>query len=196
MKKPTEMFRKNGPPQFDPIPLVRPTGDIVTHRSLSMHAQQLLISNTDVAFVFSCDHSVELQLAVVRAWLLELRREAKERGDEMTAPKRLFDLTNMAATVAPALLAHQLSSDRGWGPTRIGCYMFPSMPIDKSKTKARDLAERGARYVLSGYLTFATRSALEVTPVPSPPLSATADAAVAGGRPGSPHGDRAIADAD
>jgi hypothetical protein len=137
-----ERYATGSPPQFDPVRI--------------LHGERVrpVIRKSAVAVVLSLNHSIVAQLQ-----LAGLLLEKKGLLDNL-APLKLRRHSEMVQLAAPALVAYELHR-QGWGPTKIGVYLYPDLCRSKAKTKARDVVSRGKQYVEHGYLTFAVHHLLD-----------------------------------
>jgi hypothetical protein len=151
-----ERYWEGKAPEFEPVRIVSPAA--VTAESLhDLSRQTLLIRQSQVAVVLSRDQSITQQLRLVEQAL------GKSSQTSLRPAAKLRSLDEMRELAAPALLAYTIATRLGWGPTRIGLFLFPKRPRAAAKIKARDLVVRGRQYTERGYLTFAMQHLVETS---------------------------------
>ena len=153
-------FAEDFIPEFRPVRVVRPCDEKAADSTLSMRQNTVRFKPTQIAIVISLDQDIGIQLLLAEAAL----DRAKTRLDDRAKPMRnLRPFAVMVDLVVRALVAFELSV-QGWGPSKIGAVLFAEKKPSAAKTSARDLVQRGTRYVRHGYLRFAMQTSIENRP--------------------------------
>lgn len=141
-------------PKFVPVRVLSCANGKVAEEGVDLRRRRIAVRSDQLLVVISLRHDLASQWAIARAVI-----EARADSSRSDVPCR--NLRTVAVTtelLVHALVAFDLATAENWGPARIGKAMFPGMRNSAATGKARDLIERGSRFVEAGYLRLAMQS--------------------------------------
>jgi hypothetical protein len=160
VKHPSQSFQHGCEPEFKPVRVVGRCNRKTVNSTSRVRQKTIRLNPTQVAIVISLDQDIRLQWLLSEAVLKRAKARLGVRGKGM---RNLRPFSVMVGLVARALMAFELSM-QGWGPSRIGGLLFTEKKRSAAKTSARDLVQRGRRYVKRDYLRFAMQASIDAAP--------------------------------